>query len=600
MKKCKYFKAGFIIDKALEIFPIANILVGVKMGLASFFFCSLPTLTPKYPRLKFNLRKFISIFFSICILSFTTNASEKKTVDSLLHVLDVVINQKNIYTYAKLGRIDSLNYCLRTANNNNDRYLVYHALFKEYLNYNLDSALSIANKRLDVSKKLNNKRRINKSQMNVAEVWAFAGMYREALNIMDNIQSNTLDEDQYTYYYHLYFTVYDFLSKFTFKQIDRVSYTHLMSQYKDSLLLLIDPKSAGYYFLHSEKLMEQGNYLQALRYIDNAYEEFGEKAIEKNPIFDYTIATLYHHKGDVELEKKYLTIASIEDIRSATREYTALQKLAMILLFEGDIKRANTYIKCALEDAIACKTNFRTLETAEMFPVIIAAYEQKMEKENRQLYFTLLIITILSILLALSIFLIYKQLIKIRNKEKSIVEINKELEKINDYLNSLNKDLIESICVKEEYIGYVFNLCSTYITKLNKFRKEININVKLNQTDKVLQMTSPYKFIPNELKEFFYTFDSVFMKLYPNFIDEFNNLLIEEEQIIPKSDEILTPELRIFALIRLGITDSAKIAKFLNFSPQTVYNYRVKVRNKSVLPKDEFMQAIQKIGLSRP
>jgi hypothetical protein len=270
----------------------------------------------------------------------------------------------------------------------------------------------------------------------------------------------------------------------------------------------------------------------------------------------------------------------------------------MILLLEDDLERANKYIKSALEDAIACKTNFRTLETAKVFPSIISAYDHKIEKENRQLYISLLAITILTLLLILSIFFIYKQLIKIRKKEKSIQEINEQLKFINDNLNSLNKELTESNYVKEEYIGYVFNLCSTYITKLDTYRKEINIKIKLNQTDKVLQMTNSYGLIPNELKEFFDNFDTVFVKLYPNFIREFNDLLVKEEQLIPKSDEILTPELRIFALIRLGINDSTKIAKFLNFAPQTVYNYRVKMRNKSVLPKDDFMQAIQKIGIN--
>lgn len=545
----------------------------------------------------FKLKYIISIYI-ICIINITVNASTNKSVDSLLNVLDSVIENKVIYAHAKEIRIDSLNYYLRVAKSENDEYQVYRTLFKEYLTYNLDSAISIAYKRLAVSKKLNNKRRIYTSKMNIAEVWAFAGMYKEALNILDSIPNSALEKDQFTYYYHLYYTVYDFLRNYSFKRNDKIKYANFTSQYKDSLLSVLEPKSIGYYFLHSEKLIEQGYYEQALKQVNIAYRVFGKKSVEENPIFNYSSSTLYHHLGNTELEKKFLAVAAIEDIRSATREYIALQKLAMLLLKEEDFRRANIYIKCALEDAIACKTNFRTFETAKMFPEIISAYNYKIEKENKQLYISLFIITFLTLLLILSVFYIYKQLNKIRSKEKSIVQINEELRLINEDLNSLIKKLNESNFVKEEYIGYVFNLCSTYIAKLDKYRKDIHIKIKLNQTEKVLQMTNNYKLIPNEMKEFFYNFDTIFLKLYPNFIDEFNSLLFDGEQIIPKSDELLTSELRIYALIRLGITDSAKIAKFLNFSPQTVYNYRVKVRNKSDQPKDDFMQAIQEIGLN--
>jgi len=537
------------------------------------------------------------LLLSLLLLSVSLFSDNLK-VDSLLNVLDSVINNKAVYTRAKETRIDSLNYYIKVAKNNDEKYQIYRALFGEYITYNLDSAISIAERRLDVSKKLENKRRINTSKMNIAEVWAYGGMYKDALNILDSIQRTSLEKNQYTYYYHLYFTVYDFLSNYTFKQIEKIKYSNLMRQYKDSLLSTIEPKSIGYFFLRSEVFIQQENFKDALIQVDSAYTLFGHKSVEQNPIFNYSIATLYKHTGNVELEKKYLAMAAIQDIRSATREHIALQKLAMILLMEDDLKRANRYIKSALEDAIACKTNFRTLETAKVFPEIISAYDQKIENEYRQLYISLLAITILTLLLILSIFFIYKQLIKIKSKEKSIQEINVELKTINENLNALNRELTESNYVKEEYIGYVFNLCSIYISKLDMFRKEINIKIKLNQTDKVFKMINHNDVIINELNEFFYNFDTVFMKLYPGFINEFNGLLVKEEQIIPRNDEILTPELRIFALIRLGITDSSKIAKFLNFAPQTVYNYRVKMRNKSVLPKEDFMQAIQKIGLN--
>lgn len=174
--------------------------------------------------------------------------------------------------------------------------------------------------------------------------------------------------------------------------------------------------------------------------------------------------------------------------------------------------------------------------------------------------------------------------------------LNEELKQINADLQSVNNQLQESNQVKEEYIGYVFNMCSLYIDKQEELRKLLTRKIKAGQIDDLYQTVSSTSFVANELNEFFYTFDSIFLKLYPRFIEGFNALLQESERIYPKEGELMTPELRIFALIRLGISDSGKIANFLHYSAQTVYNYRLKVKNKSLLAKEEFMEAVQRIG----
>ena len=179
---------------------------------------------------------------------------------------------------------------------------------------------------------------------------------------------------------------------------------------------------------------------------------------------------------------------------------------------------------------------------------------------------------------------------------KTMDDMNKELKHINGDLQELNARLQESNRVKEEYIGYVLNMCSVYIDKLEEFRKMLARKVKAGQLDDLVKTIHSTTFVTGELKEFFHTFDSVFLKLYPKFVNDFNNLLQENERIYPKEGELLTPELRVFALIRLGISDSGKIATFLHYSSQTVYNYRLKVRSKSFLSKEDFLNMVQKIG----
>ena len=186
-----------------------------------------------------------------------------------------------------------------------------------------------------------------------------------------------------------------------------------------------------------------------------------------------------------------------------------------------------------------------------------------------------------------------KQLSVIREQQRIM---NEDLQSVNNELKSVNLKLVESDHVKEEYIGQLFKICSTYISKLEDFRLLVKRNIQTGQVKQLNSMVSSSTLVADELKDFYKNFDSIFLKIYPSFVEEFNDLMTDEGKITPKEGELLTPELRIFALVRLGINDSVKIAEFLHYSPQTIYNYRLKVRNKSKCEKDEFLDQIIRIG----
>ena len=538
----------------------------------------------------------LTIFLIIGNLSFASASTE--AVDSILKVLDTAIKNKTIYDSQKQAKIDSLQWMIEQADNDEQRYQIYRGLFGEYRSYNADSALAIAYRRLDVSRKLQNKRRINTSRMNIAEAMTIGGMYNETVAMLDSIDRRTIEQDQFPYYYHLYHSIYNLMKKHVLREEERAKYAQLSLQYKDSCLSVSHPDWLTYYVTRANKFFDQGDYEQARIEISNIYEKFGQE-IYKDPIVAYTIANLCHYEGNVEQEKFFLSLAAINDIESGNKEYIALWELAVLLFRTGEVERAHTYIKCAMEDATSCRAIFRTLEIAEILPLIVSAYDLKMKQEQEKLYKNLLVITLLSVLLVIALLLIYLQLRKIQANREFIKQINENLKNSNEDLLTLNKQLLESNCVKEEYIGYAFNLCSNYINKLESYRKDINRKLKLQQINQVLQLTASDSLVSNELKEFFHTFDQVFMKLYPCFVTEFNSLLAENEQIIPKGDEILTPELRVYALIRLGISDNAKIANFLNYTLQTVYNYRFKIRDKSILSKEDFNAAVLRIGMKQ-
>lgn len=184
---------------------------------------------------------------------------------------------------------------------------------------------------------------------------------------------------------------------------------------------------------------------------------------------------------------------------------------------------------------------------------------------------------------------------KSKMKEDLYISNNK-LVLLNNELNESNDYLFEANHIKEQYIIHFLDLCSDYITKMEDYRISLNRLALNNQMDKLLKRLRSGTQIVDEIENLYKNFDSVFLSLYPTFVSEFNNLLAKEEQIVPKQNELLNRELRIFALLRLGISDTAKIASFLRCSISTVYNYRTRIRNKAIVPRDEFENYVMKIG----
>lgn len=308
------------------------------------------------------------------------------------------------------------------------------------------------------------------------------------------------------------------------------------------------------------------------------------------------ISEIYRLMSDVKNQEKYLIISSINDVKAGVKEFISLRKLATLLYHEGDAERAYHYIKYSMEASTASNSRFRMLQTAQLLPIIVDSYEIELKRRQDRLYFLVLGISIMLLIVLISVFYIRKQNSKLQKAKSLVDDLNSQLNQANSELNVINQSLNESAHVKEEYIGYVFNMCSNYIDKLEDFRKKVNRKLREEKGAELLKLTNSATLMEDELHEFLHSFDTVFLNIYPHFIDEFNKLLQPDKQIVPKQGELLTPEIRIFALVRLGISDSTKIATFLHYSSQTVYNYRLKIRNNAVVSKEEFSSAIHNIG----
>ena len=539
------------------------------------------------------MRRLLGILFSLSLS--LSSFCQTKEIDSLLRVLDTSIQERAKYTSARQSEINSLQKKLRLVHTDKEQFDVYKELFGKYSSYRMDSALWAANSCVELAGRIPDSLYLYSAEMRVAEVMIGTGMYKEGLEILCRIPQDKLDAPNIFYYYNLHHKVYTLMADYAFSDQLKNDYDRLAYQYKDSILRVKRPDSQGYLLTEGDKLLCEGKYDEAIEILKSCYDTHKQKGFSL-AIPSIALANAYGLKGDKELQKKYLALSSIADIQGGNKEYIALWKLANLLYQEGDIERAYNYMECSMQDATFCNARYRTLEISEMLPVINLTYETKLRQEKEQLVTLFTLISILVVILLVALMCIYFQMKRLSLAKKMMNGMNEELKHINGDLQVLNDKLQESNRVKEEYIGYVFNMCSDYIDKQDEFRKLLARKIKTGQMDDLYKTVNSTTFVANELKEFFQMFDSVFLKLYPKFVEEFNALLQENERIYPKDGELLTPELRIFALIRLGISDSGKIATFLHYSSQTVYNYRLKVRNKSLLSKDEFLESVQKIG----
>jgi len=490
---------------------------------------------------------------------------------------------------------------LKYTTSYSQKYEICGKLYDEYSFYKSDSALVYARKKLLIAEKLNNKRSLTDARLNLASIMGITGMYKEAMDIVNKVDINEAP-DLKAYYFHINRTIYGFMADYASSSQEKRRYDEITAAYRDSLLIVNAPSSSAHVMVRSDQLIINKKYNEALKLLLNYYPTI-KNNIHDRAIIAYSIALAYHGKHERDLEKRWLTTSAIYDLQSATKEYISLRLLAYTLYEDGDVDRAYKYIKRSLDDALFCNARLRTFEISKMLPIIDKAYQQQSDSRQRLMMITIFSISTLSVLLMLAVFFVYRQMKKLAVARKNLSDANKllndlnhELSATNIQLNNTNETLLEANLIKEEYIGRYMDQCSAYIDKLDDYRRLLNKTATAGKIDDLLRVIKSKQFIEDELKEFYDNFDSTFLQLFPTFVDEFKLLLSDYEDVTLKSGQLLNTELRIFALIRLGITDSVKISHFLRYSLSTIYNYRTKLRNKAICKRGEFEENVMRIG----
>lgn len=550
--------------------------------------------------------KNIIIFLCLCTICMCRlHAADSSRADSLLLKLDQAIKERPIYMEQKELKLVELKRQLYRQIPDEERFAILGTLLDEYRSFNTDSALHMAEEREQIAIRLGNREYIDNARMNKADVLGMTGMYKEVMDLMRNIHIDRLPVDIHPYYYHIYRTVYGLMADYAVTAYEKKLYTELTDKYRDSLLLVNKDNLLIHTLIQSDQYNVRNEYDKAIRLLTD-YLALQKDYEHDVAICAYTLSESYRLKGDKEKEKEYLIVSAMANMKTAVREYISLRKLAVLLYQEGDIERAYSYVKICMEDAAACNARLRKLEILEIFPIINDAYQQKTEKQQEQMKWALVSISLLSLFLLLAIFYVYKQMKKVAAARREVIDANKRLKELNDELHlsnaqlkEANHSIAENSYLKEEYIGRYMDQCSVYLEKMDNYRRSLGKIAATGNVEELYKNIKSSKFIEGELKEFYTNFDNTFLQLFPTFVEDFNALLADDEQISLKAGERMNTELRIFALIRLGITDSVKIAQFLRYSVTTIYNYRTKVRNKAAGDRDLLEQEVMTIGKSK-
>jgi hypothetical protein len=531
------------------------------------------------------------IFLLILLFSFFgyTAYSSAKT-DSILRQLKIELSKRKIYDDQKELRIRKLKATLESTakNNYNAQYDICGKLYEEYKVYQFDSAYVYTQKLLVISKATNNVSRQYDTKIKIAFLLLSAGMFKETFESLNQINTHFLKDSSKLEYYSLRERAYSDLADYNSDKYYSPYDKGESVKYLDSAIMYSKPNSFDILRHMGDKQIRTGQDQQPSKYYIDLLDHYTLTAHQR-AMAATALSSFYEspRPGYSDERIRLLAIGAINDIRSSTKETLAIFKLGHQLYLDGNIKDAYTFVNQAMDDAQFYGARLRKIEIGAVLPLILAQKNIATENEKNKFLFYFLSIAVVAILISLVSFIVFIQLKRLKVKEKIIEEKNVQLEKIND-------KLIEDTHIKEEYIGYFFNVISGYILKLEKLKRNVERKISIKKYDDILLSVNEIN-IKKERETLFYTFDHIFLKIFPNFINTFNSLLKKEDQVWPKDNEVLNTDLRIFALMRLGINDNETIANILEYSVNTIYVYKMRIKAKALVPSEQFDHKIMDI-----
>lgn len=550
--------------------------------------------------------KLLIFAIAFCLQTLSLHADNK----ALYKRLDSVIAHRADYDALKEQKIQNIKLGSAYVTSKEDKLKMYERLVNEYTPYILDSAFVYTQKSIDLAVHTNDTASCKKFQIIKARLLIFRGFYIEAKEILDDMSVPPSDR-QLNYLYNCAQCALYFNLKLSGRGTEYdMRYDKLFHKYLDNTLLYSTQKDAQYYYLKGAQLAYSNGDLKEIE------ASLGKAMSQLKPdsrlygLSAFLMSKVYGKHHQPELQERYLLLAAISDVMSATKESMSLQEVALSL-YKHDVRKAQRYISVSLSDANVFSNKLRRIELYSNMHTILSAYNHALENTGKWHIILTLSIIVLLLVIVWGAMRIKRNNNLLKQNEKNLTaqteqlnatnskqkEANDELVKYNDALVKSNDEL-EQTNAKRGYMAKAYiSLCYLYIEKLENQRKMVIRKIKANQQKELLSILSSSKRTAEENQTFFSQFDSIFLSLYPTFVKELNTLLMPEAQVELKENNELTPSLRVAALIRLGITESSMIAGILSYSPQTIYNYRSALKNGAI-DKDSFEENLQRLCIT--
>jgi tetratricopeptide (TPR) repeat protein len=480
------------------------------------------------------------------------------------------------------------------------QYQFYQQLYEEYKIFNFDTAYVYAGKMHDIAMSLGDPPKIIEAKIKLLFVLVSAGMYKEAYELINQINVAAQADSVKANYFFLKARFYFDLADYVNDEFHKPAYNRNGNDNLDSALLFYPPNSFESIYYSGLKNLKNDRFSEASANFQTLLNGPG-LTYHQIALVSSTLSHIFLRQGERNTAIDYQIRAAINDIKSSTKETFAILNLAQLLFEEGNFKNASFYIEKAIDDATFYGARQRKVQVSTIMPIIQSSRINFIEGQRRLWIIYGSVVSGILILLIFLIVVIYRQNRKLENARKVISvahgklsEVNSKLHEVNLELHDVNSRLSEANKIKEEYIGYFFRINSGTLQKIERLKSSIEQKLRDRRLDDIRVVVGNIN-IHNEKQELLKSFDKAFLKIFPHFVEEFNSLFEEEDQVKLSDDELLTTDLRIYALIRLGIKDNEKIAEILEYSVKSIYAYKTKMRNRSKLHKEDFDKRIMSI-----
>ena len=518
--------------------------------------------------------------------------SSTESLPVLLDMLDNDLDNSETYEKVRLARISAIRSMDDDAGYPDGmRYNQNMMLYREYFPYQFDSAFHYINENISLSRQMQSKNHLAESTVELAMLFTVAGMYLEAKEILaSQIDTVSLSKSQLVRYYIVQHRFHRDFNENSKNPAMAEQSGRCLNWYRERLSESLPENSPEGLYLAVSICLDEGRYEKA--------DSLNKVLIAKDTLFSHQYAMHAYDQALIdyalgrETFRHWYVRSAIGDVRSAIKDNASIASMARQLFEDEDVERAFRYITVSMEDAIFFNAKLRPWQIAQIMPVIERTYSEKMAASKKMRNTFSIVVGIAALIILIFSVWLFKTYVEMRRKAE-------ELKALNIRLSELNVAVSEANSVKEEYIALLLSMCSDYIDKIDGIQQDMKRKLKVGMTDELLKELSSSKLMKHELDNFYNMFDAAFLKLYPDFVDEFNQLLREEERITPPKNSLLNAELRIFALIRLGITDSSRIAVLLRYSVQTIYNYRMRMKKRSIYDREDFEKRLKNIGTFR-